>query len=351
MPIAVVGLGRIGALHATNLATNIPRAALAMVADVRGSVAQQFGARLDVPWSSSPEDTIEDDRVKAVVIATPTSTHASLVEHAARAGKHIFCEKPVTLDIKSTTAAMAATQAAGVVLQVGFQIRYDPQFARLRSQVRQGALGETVLFQAKLRDMRPPNPDYLRGCGGLLLDGGTHLLDLALWMVGDIRQVTAVGTALSPVADLTRDVDRTAVILRFDNGALGILENCRSCGYGFECAAEVVGSKRTARIGDRHIPQLEWLEAGARSIELVDDFVARFSDAYRAELAGFADAVRTGRPFGPSGADAVAVARLADAAGVSLREARMIDVDARPSFPAARPTQSSTDERSGADRP
>jgi len=329
LSVGVVGLGRIGAVHAANLATTIPGGRLAVVADVREDAARAFGERFKVPWATSAEDVCQDDRVQAVVIATPSATHATLVQQATSAGKHVFCEKPIALDVNTGTANVAAARAAGVTIQVGFQIRYDPQFALLRQAVRSGELGDSVLFQAKLRDMRPPNRGYLRDCGSLLLDGAIHLFDLARWTIGEIAQVTAVGTSSRDPHGSASEIDCSAVIVRFTNGVLGILENCRSCGYGFECSAEVVGSRRTARVGERHKPEIEWLEPGGKRIDLVGDFIERFDHAYREELAAFVRVARDGRPAVPSGEDAIAAASLVAVAETSLREERTITVAAR----------------------
>jgi myo-inositol 2-dehydrogenase/D-chiro-inositol 1-dehydrogenase len=328
LPVGVIGLGRIGSLHAAHLATRIPGGRLAVVADVREQVARVVGERFDVPWSTSPKAVLEDDRVRAVVIATPTPSHIGLVQQATVAGKHIFCEKPIALDVDTGAASVAAAQEAGVTLQVGFQIRYDPQFALLRHAVRAGEVGDVVLFQARLRDMRPPDRDYLRDCGGLMLDGAIHLFDLARWTIGEIAQVTAVGGHSPGAENPTFDLGCSAVILRFASGTLGILENCRSCGYGFECSAEVVGSRRTVRICEQ--PGIEWLEPGRKSVDLVGDFIQRFDDAYRTELAAFIQAVQDERPAVPSGSDATAAASLAAAAECSLREARTVVVASSP---------------------
>jgi myo-inositol 2-dehydrogenase/D-chiro-inositol 1-dehydrogenase len=268
---------------------------------------------------------LEDDRVRAVVIATPTPTHSRLVQRAAAAGKHIFCEKPLALDVQQTIKAAHAAEAAGVLLQIGFHIRHDPQYSLVQSEAAAGELGEVVLFHARLRDMQPPDPRYLQDCGSVLLDGAIHLFDLAQWLVGAIEQVTAVCTRPIATAEPVRAGESCAVVLKFAGGALGMVENTRCCRYGFDCIAELVGT-RTARLGEHHRRQIEWLEAGRQSVDLVRDFTERFPHAYANELASFVDSVHRCRPVSPTGTDAILAASIAHAAERSLREGRTIQV-------------------------
>ena len=326
VPVGVIGLGRIGKLHAHNLAQSVAHARLAVVADARPEVARAAGEQYGVPWSASPDGVLGDNKVRAVVIASPTPTHAVLIQRAASVGKHVLCEKPLAPDAERTAAAVAAAESAEIVLQVGFQIRYDPHFASVRSVAQCGGLGNIVLCRAALRDMQPPECDYLRDCGGLLVDGAIHLFDLARWMVGEIEQVTAVGAPQLPIGGSTADIDTCAVILRFVNGALGLVENCRCCGYGFECSAEIVGSDRTARIGAQAASHVEWLEGGRASVDRITTFTDWFAAAYLAEVQDFVAAILLQRPPLATGQDAVHAATIADAALRSLLTSKTVHV-------------------------
>jgi myo-inositol 2-dehydrogenase/D-chiro-inositol 1-dehydrogenase len=323
----VLGLGRIGSLHAQHLANNVPGACLVRVADSRCDVAEQAGASFDVEWSSATDEVLEDRRVRAVVIATPTATHAGLVERAAAAGKHVLCEKPLALDVETTASCVAAASTAGVTLQVGFHLRYDPDLTVLQRNLIAGDLGDVLLFTARLRDMSVPPAAYLRDCGGLLLDGGVHLFDLARWMVGEIAAVSAVGAPAPFASEAQDDPNTTVVTSRFRCGALGVIENCRSAGYGFDCAVEVLGTRRTARISDGRISAVTWLDPGKLTAGHVGDFVERFAAAYLAELSDFAAAVCDERAPRATGEDALAAAILADAARGSLLSATTVGVD------------------------
>src|SRR3954471_22341183 len=245
--IGLAGLGRMGRLHAANLARHCPSAELVAVTDADPAVAAAVGGEAGVP--ALPDFDALLSEVDAVVVATPTGTHSELVTRAARAGRAVFCEKPVSLDRPATVDTLAAVAAAGVPFQVGFHRRFDPDWAAAAARIRAGELGEVYLFRSSLRDMRSPDPAFLASSGGLFLDVTIHDLDTARWMVGEVVEVSATGAALcDPRLAELGDIDTALVTLRFASGALGVVDNCRSAGYGYECSAEVVGSAATVRV-------------------------------------------------------------------------------------------------------
>jgi inositol 2-dehydrogenase len=326
--IGLVGLGRLGQLHAEHLASLVPSAELVRVVDSVEDAARVTGTRLGVEWSTSYDDLLNDPRIEAVAIVTPTTLHAEQIEQAARAGKHVFCEKPVSFDRASGEKAVAAARAAGVKLQIGFHRRFDPDFAAVTARVRGGGLGSVLIFRISHRDQRLPPIEYLRTSGGFFADATIHDFDQARWMVGEIDEVTAFGAALldPAVADLG-DVD--TALVRFTGGAYGAIDSTRGAAYGYEVSAEVVGTQGTARVGNHRRTHVEWLTPENVSQDHVATFRERFRDAYRLELEDFAQAVRDDRPVKVTGDDGVAALALSEAAALSCRSGRAVRLQHR----------------------
>lgn len=316
--IGLAGLGRMGRIHAANLAWRCPSARLVGVTDADPGVAAAAGAELGVPVAGSYDELLAG--VDAVAVATPTGTHAELVTRAARAGKAVFCEKPLSLDRQATVGTLAAVRVAGVPLQVGFHRRFDPDWAVATERIRAGELGAVYLFRTSLRDMRSPKPEYLASSGGFFVDVTIHDLDVARWMVGEVVEISAHGAALSdPGFAELGDIDTALVTLRFESGALGVIDNSRSAGYGYECSTEVVGSAATVRIDNPHRHHYQWLTPGQASYGIVQDFQQRYPWAYAAELEAFARSVLDRVPPAVTGADALAAFDLAQAADRAWR--------------------------------
>ncbi|MGD9986851.1 Gfo/Idh/MocA family oxidoreductase [Pseudonocardia sp.] len=315
--IGLAGLGRMGRVHLGNLAGRCPSAILACVYDVDPVVAEQAAAEYDVPWTASFDELL--DACDAVAVATSTASHAPLVEAAADAGRSVFCEKPVSADRASAVAAVEAVERAGVLLQVGFHRRYDPDWAAAARRIHDGELGEVTFFRTSLRDMTSPPASFLTGSGGFFTDVTVHDLDVARWLVGEVVEVHAHGAAANPEFARLGDIDTAVVVLRFDNGALGVIDNSRSAGYGYECSTEVMGTAATARIDAPHRHGYEWRTPGLASRDLVRDFEQRYPYAYAAELEAFARCVLTDTEPLAGGRDAIAASDLAEAATRSWR--------------------------------
>jgi inositol 2-dehydrogenase len=318
--LGLAGLGRIGRIHACNLAGRLPAVELVGVVDALEETARATGEGLGVAWSTSFDDLLADPVVEGVVIAAPTPEHARMIERAAAAGKHVFCEKPIAYEVEATVRAITAAKAAGVKLQIGFHRRFDPDWAVAAARIRSGELGDVYFFRTSLRDKQPPSSGYLGSSGGLFADTTIHDLDTARWMIGEIDEITAVGATLTdPAIAEAGDIDTAVVTLRFACGALGVIDNSRAAGYGYECSTEVVGSKATARIGHHRRVNVTWLTSGAAAVDWVDDFTERFAAAYRCELEDFVAAIRNDRPPAVTGEDALAAFTLAQACARSLR--------------------------------
>lgn len=323
--IGIAGLGRMGRFHAENLAVHVPSVELVRVVDADRDLARTTGEALGVDWDAYVDALLGDPGIEAVAIATPTPTHAELIERAADAGKHVFCEKPISLDEGSSRRAIEAAAAAGIELQVGFHRRFDRDWAAARDRIAAGELGEVHLFRTSLRDRRSPPAQFLQTSGGFFVDVTIHDLDTARWMVGEIVEVSAFGTAVSdPSFAELGDIDNAVIVLRFENGALGVIDNSRQAGYGYECSTEVMGGLATVRIGDHRRVHNEWLTPGAVTVDHVHDFVERYPDAYRLELEHFARAVRREEAVRVSGADGLAAFVLSTAAQRSFELGRPV---------------------------
>jgi inositol 2-dehydrogenase len=323
--MGVVGLGRIGRFHAENIGGRIASIELVRVVDHKEEAARSTGERLGVAWSTSYGDLLGDPAIEAVAIVTPTGLHADMIERAVVAGKHVFCEKPIALERAATERVIRAAREAGMKLQVGFQRRFHPDWASTTARIRAGELGEVRFFRTSQRDMRPPALEFLRTSGGIFLDMMIHDFDAARWMVGEVEEVTAFGASpADPSIGEIGDADLAVVTLRFASGALGVIDNSRAAGYGYECSTEVVGSKASARIAYDRRTNVAWLTPGAATMDVVSDFMERFRPAYLLELEAFADAVRNDRPVPVAGEDALAAFILSEAATRSFRERRTV---------------------------
>jgi len=249
--LGVAGLGRMGVVHAENVASRCPSAQLLSVFDPRPGAAAQVSAQLGATAAATFADLLSHPDLDGVVIASSTSAHAELALAAARAGKHVFCEKPLSLERNVTAEVVAGLEAAGVKLQVGFHRRFDPAFAAAADRVHAGELGGVYLFRAAQRDMAPPRPEFLAGSGGIFIDMGIHDFDAARWLVGEVGSVSAHGAALSEpgIAEIG-DFDSAVVVLTFTSGALGVVDISRVAGYGYDSSTELVGRHATVRIDE-----------------------------------------------------------------------------------------------------
>jgi myo-inositol 2-dehydrogenase/D-chiro-inositol 1-dehydrogenase len=313
------GAGRIGAIHAANIARH-PDARLRMVVDVDPSAAEKLASRHGAAIATQAS-ALADPSVDAVVIASSTDTHADLVEAAARAGKAVFCEKPLDLDRRRAEACLAVVAECGVPLMVGFNRRFDPHFARLERELRDGRIGRVELLSITSRDPSPPPIAYVRVSGGLFRDMMIHDFDMARWLLGEepVQIFAAASVLTDPAIGEAGDVDTAVVTLRTGSGALCQISNSRRAVYGYDQRIEILGSKGALRADN--VAESTVTFAGADGI--VSDkplpfFLERYAEAYRSELDHFVEALTRGTPPVPGGSDGVKALALADAALQSL---------------------------------
>jgi len=244
--LALIGAGRIGKLHAETIAFRIPEAKLAAITDVQRDAAEAVAQRCTIPRvASDAGEILQDSDIDAVLICSPTNTHADLVIEAARAGKHVFCEKPIDHSIEKVDRALSEVKKAGVKLQVGYNRRFDPNFARVRRAIVSGEIGTPHLMHIISRDPAPPPISYIKNSGGMFLDMTTHDFDMARFLIGDeVTQIyAAAGVRVDPQIGEAGDVDTAVIVLHFANGAIGTIDNCRKAPYGYDQRVEVLGSR------------------------------------------------------------------------------------------------------------
>lgn len=323
--VGVVGLGRLGAFHDTNLATRVPAAELVRIVDVNENIAGEIAEKIDgIDYSTDYSDVLKDTEIQAVVITTNTPTHARLVEAAVAAGKHVFCERFVSLDVETLRTTELA-RAAGIKLQVGLHRRFDPDHRAVYEKIAAGELGDVYFFRSSSRDMRPPDLRFIENSDGIFADLSLHDIDQARWFLDDIEQVAGQRAALADLGlERVGDVDHTVITSRFAGGALGIIDNSRVAGYGYECSSEVVGSRATLRIAANRRSTVETLVPENINVNLETEPQNRFATAYVAEIEAFVNVVISdGDPEVTSFDDAAAL-NVARAAERSHQENRIV---------------------------
>lgn len=326
--LGLIGVGRIGRVHAANLATAIPGARLAAIADVRREAAAEVAARWNVScFTDDFSDLLADPAIDAVVVCSSTDTHAEIIIAAAAAGKPVFCEKPIDHGLARTDEALAAAARAGVQLQVGFNRRFDANFARVRQAVAGGEIGRPQLLHIISRDPAPPSIEYVRVSGGIFLDMTIHDFDMARFLIGaEVEKVYAVGgVMIDPAIGAAGDLDTAMVTLRFANGVIGTIDNSRQAVYGYDQRAEILGSAGSVATGNNYANTAVISDAASVRRDLpLNFFMERYTASYAAEMAAFVASVREGRPALVSGADGRAAVVMGMAARRSYDEGRPV---------------------------
>ena len=329
--IGLLGAGRIGRTHAGVLA-RIGKARLVAVHDP-ADAAEEEVARATGARRASGEEIVAAPDVDAVVIATPTDRHAAGIEAAARAGKAIFCEKPIAPEPERARACIEVVRETGARLMVGFNRRFDPDFAEVRRQIDTGAIGNVELVQITSRDPAPPPIDYVARSGGLFLDMMIHDFDMARFLLGEeVAEVSAAGSVLiDERIGAAGDFDTAAATLKTVSGRIALISNSRRATYGYDQRLEVHGSKGMVSAGNRRNTTVTVAGAeGYRSEPLLDFFMQRYRDAYRRELEAFVEAVVSGSRMSPDGVDGLRALEIAVAAGRSAREHRTVRLQCSP---------------------
>jgi myo-inositol 2-dehydrogenase/D-chiro-inositol 1-dehydrogenase len=331
LKIGIIGAGRIGKIHIENIARFIPEAKFEGLADIMLSPEQEawakgLGARI---VSKNPQDLFNDSQIKAIIICSSTDTHADFIVAAANAGKHIFCEKPIDLDAHKVVLALDAVKKTGVKLQIGFNRRFDHNFGRVREHTASGAIGNIQLIKITSRDPAPPPISYIKVSGGIFMDMMIHDFDMARFQAAsEIAEVYAAGACLvDPEIGKAGDVDTAIVTLKFENGAIGVIDNSRKSSYGYDQRIEVFGSKGLAS-AENDLPSTVKLstEASVAAEKPLYFFLERYKQAYIDEMLSFIRAIIENRPVAVTGEDGLANMYAAMAAQKSLVEKRPVTI-------------------------
>jgi myo-inositol 2-dehydrogenase/D-chiro-inositol 1-dehydrogenase len=332
MRIGIIGAGRIGKMHAQNLATRVPGAQVVAIADPVLDAACEVAQRLHIPMAVADyREVLDNSAVDAVSICSSTDTHAQIMIEAAQAGKHIFCEKPIAIDLKKIDEALAAVDRAGVTLQVGFNRRFDPNFRKVRELVAGHKIGQPHLLRITSRDPAPPPIEYVRVSGGIFLDMTIHDFDMARYLMGcEVDEVyTTGGVMVDPRIGEAGDLDTAVVTLRFANGAIGMIDNSRQAVFGYDQRVEVFGSGGMAMAFNESADTVVYSNAdGVHSSKPLYFLLERYTESYIAEMKEFVNCVQNGKQPLAGGLDGRMAVVIGVAAGQSYRENRPIKLSA-----------------------
>lgn len=328
--IAVLGAGRIGKIHAASVAAN-PKAKLVAVADPFADAAQLVAKAHGAEAMTDAMAAIARPDVDAIVICTPTDTHVGFMLNAIEQGKAVLCEKPIDLDIAKSEAAAAEVEAKGGKVMLAFNRRFDSTFAEIRRAIDAGRIGEVRQVIITSRDPGMPPPAYVKTSGGIFRDMTIHDLDMARWLLGEEPVlVTAVGSRLIDAGQLApyEDYDTVMVVLQTASGKQAHINNCREAVYGYDQRVEVLGATGMLTQDNLRPTTMRVTTADATDARepLLNFFLERYAQAYRAEMDAFIDAIEGGKPMPTTARDGVMALRLAECAVESARTGRAVAV-------------------------
>lgn len=319
--LALLGAGRIGKVHAQAIASDSRAKLVAVVdavAEAAQAIADQAGCKV-----STVDAILADPEIDAVVICTPTNTHADLIERFARAGKAIFCEKPIDLDVARAKACLEVVRQTGARVMLGFNRRFDPHFRAVRKAIEDGTIGKVEMVTITSRDPGPPPASYIKVSGGIFRDMTIHDFDMARFLLGEeIVSVTAFGSVLvDPEIGKLGDYDSASIILTTASGRQAMISNSRRASYGYDQRIEVHGSLGAVSAENQRPVSIEIATGnGYTRPPLHDFFMTRYTAAYAAEISAFIDSIVEGTPPSPSAEDGLIALQLADAALRSASE-------------------------------
>ncbi len=328
--LGIIGAGRIGRLHANTLTTRVPGAQAIAIADIFEASAKSAAADYSIPdYTSEPAEIINSGDIDAVVICSSTDTHCRFITEAAGTGKQIFCEKPIAFDLAEIDAALAAVADAGVQLQIGFNRRFDSNHARIKQAIDSGEIGEPHTLTIISRDPAPPPIDYIKVSGGLMMDMMIHDFDMCRFLLGEVEEIYAMADVMvDPAIGEAGDIDTATVMLRFENGAIGTIENSRQAVYGYDQRVEVFGSRGAASSGNWHPNAVTISDASSvrRNLPL-HFFIERYMDSYIAEMIAFVEALTKGGTVPVVGNDGRVPVLMAMGGMRSIAEKRPVRLD------------------------
>ncbi len=328
--IGIIGAGRIGKVHMQSITYNVPTAKVLGITDVFKDGLQELADKYGIEKVYADyKEMLADKDIDAVLVCSSTDTHADISIEAAQAGKHVFCEKPVDLTPEKVKAVIEAVEKAGVKLQVGFNRRFDHNFAHVRSLINEGKVGNLELIKITSRDPEPPPAEYAAVSGGMFLDMTIHDFDMARFLAGsDVTEVYASATCLvDPAIGEAGDVDTAIINLKFENGALGVIDNSRRAAYGYDQRIEVFGSLGAAMASNDTPTNVTVMNSdGVTTDKPLYFFLERYMQSFRDEMVQFVDAVLNDKPTPTTGLDGLNSILVALAAKKSVKEGRPVKI-------------------------
>lgn len=331
LKLGIIGAGRIGKVHAASISQRIDQAEVVAIADPDIEEAKQLAEKLGIPnVSEDPLEILNHAEIDAIVICSPTDTHTKYIELATSLKKHIFCEKPIDLDLNNIKNVLDVVNSAGIQMMVGFNRRFDPNFAKIKALVSEGKIGDPQILKITSRDPGPPPPQYIKSSGGLFLDMAIHDFDMARFIVHDeVVEVYSKGAVMvdDEIGKLG-DIDTAITTLQFKKGAMGVIDNSRKAVYGYDQRLEIFGSKGMAKI-DNNLPENHELFDGLGSHKSLplNFFMERYTDSYYLEMCEFIDAILKGKSLSVSGYDGLMSVAIGLAAKKSIAEKRPVRIE------------------------
>lgn len=330
LKIALLGLGRIGKIHLANIRQHVQQAEIIAVADPlwkKEDVEKNFG---NLFFTQEAAQAINHPEVDAILICTPTSSHAALIEMSLSKGKHVFCEKPMDLSLERTALlAEKAAQAKGKMM-LGFNRRFDPDFMKAQQSVAQGAIGNVQIVKITSRDPGLPPVEYIKHSGGLFMDMAIHDFDMARYIMGkEVVEVFAKGlVCIDPAVKEAGDIDTALTTLTFEDGTYAVIDNSRKALYGYDQRIEIFGSGGMIQVDNNlHHRNILYNEEGIHHSLPLDFFMDRYANSYRMEMALFIESVIEDKPVPVGAADGLSATLIAHAAKRSAMEGRPVQLN------------------------
>lgn len=325
--VGIIGAGRIGQVHAKSITYHIPQAKIVAISDIYYEGAKRVAESLGIPNAYEDyHEILNNPEIDAVLICSSTDTHADIAVEAAEAGKHIFCEKPVDLTVAKIKKVISAVEKAGVKLQIGFNRRYDHNFAEIKRLANDGKLGKLQTIKITSRDPEPPSIDYVKVSGGIFLDMTVHDFDMARFIGGEVEEVYAnAAVTVDEAIGEAGDVDTALIALKFKNGAIGVIDNCRKACYGYDQRLEVFGTGGQASAANDTPTNVSYInENGNMTDKPLYFFLERYMQSFTDEMTEFINAVQNDELTKTTVNDGLEALRLGLAAKLSVKEHRPV---------------------------
>jgi len=326
---AVIGSGRLGLVHANNLIRNIPEAEVKYIVTSRQETAKKAAKELGIPnWTNQIEDVLEDESIDAVVIGTPTSTHAELILKAAKYKKHVFVDKPITRTTEEADEVIASIQKNQIICQVGFMRRFDPAYADAKRRIERGDIGQPIHYRGISRDPGSPPESFIKTSGGIFLDLCIHEYDMARFLMGsEVESIQTFGEVLvHPFMNKYGDVDQSLSYLTFESGVTADIEGSRNSSYGYDIRGEVLGTEGMIQIGSIQNDDNVILTKNKSYFDNIPSFPSYFKDAFLKELEHFIYCVKNKEKPKINEIDGKMALQISEAANKSFKEKRKVNI-------------------------